>query len=521
MKTLWGENKADNEINDRSEHKLNESNLSEVKSSEDIDVLDKEYFEFSDMMQDDIKDSKYDEIDSSYYEYTESELKDSEEKEISPNYYEDDECNYNSNDNIEKNIEENNLEHNNDLVKSDDNFHNIDLQERTEEIKDEEVELSKNNRESSDEIYNDIKEINDDISEKNDLFKDTKDAINENELLKEFSEKFQQENWERLSLDEKLDTINDFAEYQNEKLGIKGNTSIEYYHSKDKNDFGGYSPYTNAISININNIENAKETMDTIAHEYRHAFQFERASNPETERDYIFRENFENYVSPEIDFRAYLEQEVERDAREYASNYQDLVDNPSDECIETILNLNNHEADDINDYEIYNNLDKPIYNESELPYDFLKTSRGKNCDIENINSSEIISSLRNLEISEEKGGHLIDRHIGKTDQELIDRGIREASTFSDLETANEVINEILNDEEQYNRIKEWIEDEEREAKLVIDYNGDNSKKLGNLIIKNNGNYETREAHNARIILKTVKLENGKREFFVLTGFPRR
>ena len=59
--------------------------------------------------------------------------------------------------------------------------------------------------------------------------------------------------------------------------------------------------------ISIKNVENGRmyrglrigdsaETADTIAHESRHCWQHERADNPQTEEDYEFRENFDNYI---------------------------------------------------------------------------------------------------------------------------------------------------------------------------------------------------------------------------------
>lgn len=69
----------------------------------------------------------------------------------------------------------------------------------------------------------------------------------------------------------------------------------------------------------------AAETADTIAHESRHCWQHERADNPETEQDYQFKENFDDYVRPEDDYRAYKNQIVESDARDYATSITDRI----------------------------------------------------------------------------------------------------------------------------------------------------------------------------------------------------
>lgn len=42
-------------------------------------------------------------------------------------------------------------------------------------------------------------------------------------------------------------------------------------------------------------------------------------------RDYQFKENFDNYVRPEINFEAYQSQTVEQDARDYAAQVKDLI----------------------------------------------------------------------------------------------------------------------------------------------------------------------------------------------------
>ena len=59
-----------------------------------------------------------------------------------------------------------------------------------------------------------------------------------------------------------------------------------------------------------------------MAHEMRHAWQHERIKQPEeiqTAFDKALKENFDNYVSPEDNYRAYRSQLVEMDAREFAT----------------------------------------------------------------------------------------------------------------------------------------------------------------------------------------------------------
>ncbi|RSM75766.1 hypothetical protein DL991_27240 [Amycolatopsis sp. WAC 01375] len=60
----------------------------------------------------------------------------------------------------------------------------------------------------------------------------------------------------------------------------------------------------------------------------------------------------------------------------------------------------------------------------------------------------------NLDIDELNGGHAIERHVGKSDQYLIDRNIPNASTFPDLDTAKRAATHNLN--ENWGAIQWWL-----------------------------------------------------------------
>ena len=62
------------------------------------------------------------------------------------------------------------------------------------------------------------------------------------------------------------------------------------------------------IYINRYTTGDAAETVDTVAHESRHCWQYERAENPQTEQDYALKENLEHYTSPDEDLEGYLNQ---------------------------------------------------------------------------------------------------------------------------------------------------------------------------------------------------------------------
>lgn len=148
------------------------------------------------------------------------------------------------------------------------------------------------------------------------------DYFSDRERATDILSNFTDDNWEQLSLDDKKHVLNQLADYNADVLGIKDKPRIEYYVSDDPSDFGGYSESDNTIYVNEWKLDDPAETADTISHEYRHCYQHERAMNPLTEQDHLFRENFDDYIPASRDFEAYQEQIVESDAREYAQRFK-------------------------------------------------------------------------------------------------------------------------------------------------------------------------------------------------------
>ncbi len=138
-------------------------------------------------------------------------------------------------------------------------------------------------------------------------------------------ESFEQNNWDNLSRAEKEKAVEDLRDNIAEDLQLENKPDVAYYNNPDPGDYGGYAASNNTIYINRFNMGDAGETADTIAHESRHCWQHERAEHPETEQDYQFKENFDNYVKPEENFERYLDQPVERDARDYAEQVEGQI----------------------------------------------------------------------------------------------------------------------------------------------------------------------------------------------------
>lgn len=88
---------------------------------------------------------------------------------------------------------------------------------------------------------------------------------------------------------------------------------------------GGYNPSTKTIDLSMKSLENPDCTslLNTILHELRHAFQHRAILYPEsvsTDKIQIdaWRFNFDNYISPSLDYEAYRNQPIEADAFDYA-----------------------------------------------------------------------------------------------------------------------------------------------------------------------------------------------------------
>ncbi|MGG3031924.1 ribonuclease YeeF family protein [Bacillus stercoris] len=121
-----------------------------------------------------------------------------------------------------------------------------------------------------------------------------------------------------------------------------------------------------------------------------------------------------------------------------------------------------------------------------------------------------------LAAHEAKGGHLIERHVGKTDGELFQRLIKDtkisgSSSFKDRATAEKVASSVLSDPKNITKIKKWLSNPNSRRTLPVRYKGD-GEVLGRRVEK--GSNVAKDATNATIVLK--KSKNGE---FILTGYP--
>jgi hypothetical protein len=120
-----------------------------------------------------------------------------------------------------------------------------------------------------------------------------------------------------------------------------------------------------------------------------------------------------------------------------------------------------------------------------------------------------------LERDETRGGHTLDRHVGRSDDELRERlaqepNISAASTWTNREIAEEAVGETL---ERNAKLDRWMERSGRKPNLVLDYHGRPDHPVGRCVRQ--GETEVQPAYDAVVVLKASR-DGG---FYVLTTYP--
>lgn len=143
-------------------------------------------------------------------------------------------------------------------------------------------------------------------------------------------DKFDMNNWDKLNETERMQIVEEFARTLGEKIGLNRYPDIMFFYSKDDGE-GYYDVAENVLGVNKAYLDDPKETIDTIAHEYRHMYQLMRAEVLETREDALFKLNLENYISPvnsDNSFFLYLDyydQYIEADARAFANKLTEAM----------------------------------------------------------------------------------------------------------------------------------------------------------------------------------------------------
>lgn len=133
---------------------------------------------------------------------------------------------------------------------------------------------------------------------------------------------FEPDIFKYLSEEHKSGVMDKFRDKVAEELQLENPPEIITDALEDEATHGCYDPALNIVVINTAIMQDGAQVRMTLAHEIRHAWQYERAALPEesqTAFDKALKENFNNYISPKDNYRAYRSQLVEMDAREYAN----------------------------------------------------------------------------------------------------------------------------------------------------------------------------------------------------------
>lgn len=132
------------------------------------------------------------------------------------------------------------------------------------------------------------------------------------------------QNWGSFAVDERKNYLTKFAKEvsENSQIGISKTVFVDMSpYSR-----GSFNPTTKLITVNsdiLTNPTKLKSGVRTILHETRHGFQKVAVDNPEKygitkETMQIWKNNFANYKSSELDYEAYYNQPIEVDARNFA-----------------------------------------------------------------------------------------------------------------------------------------------------------------------------------------------------------
>lgn len=117
---------------------------------------------------------------------------------------------------------------------------------------------------------------------------------------------------------------------------------------------------------------------------------------------------------------------------------------------------------------------------------------------------------------ERRGGHTLERHVGKSEADLSERlrrqrDLRTASSFFDRETAESVVAATLGQNSR--RLENWLARGDDRPNLALDYSGPPGHVVG-ISLSRNRNRAT-ECSDARVVLRSDR----SGDYYVLTAYP--
>ena len=121
---------------------------------------------------------------------------------------------------------------------------------------------------------------------------------------------------------------------------------------------------------------------------------------------------------------------------------------------------------------------------------------------------------RDLSQDEAAGGHILRKHVGRTDEQLEERlrherGITGASTYTDRPTAERAVGAAIAQSQE--KIARWVNRSGGHPNLVLDY--DSPEPIGRTI--NRGEDRSHLCSHALVVLKYAEPNN----YYVLTSYP--
>jgi len=129
-------------------------------------------------------------------------------------------------------------------------------------------------------------------------------------------------------------------------------------------------------------------------------------------------------------------------------------------------------------------------------------------------SSLMSGPTRDLSQDEAAGGHILRKHVGKSDDELRERLAEEpyisgASTYTDRATAEHAVGAAI--AQSRDRVERWLNRPGGHPNLVLDY--DSPEPIGRTI--NRGEDRSHVCSHALVVLKYA----GPSSYYVLTSYP--
>ena len=135
-------------------------------------------------------------------------------------------------------------------------------------------------------------------------------------------------------------------------------------------------------------------------------------------------------------------------------------------------------------------------------------------DRESVPQSTALAPHYDLEHDEAQGGHTLRKHVGRTDAQLVERlrherDISAASTWTNLETAEETVAEALASNRE--RVESWIRRGSPRPNLALHYNA------GRVIGRSLGRGQDRAVDCTGVVI--VLRADGPDRYYVLTTYP--